>query len=212
MSGDKDSQFVIDVIELEDFLRNPPDDFTVEVRGTGYRFVKYDSHSCCVFIDEIKSAKGKVIFQDSPGREIKIHTLRDYMHVRRSLTSQRICVLVSAYEDNSAWSKKAEKAAKVLQQYIVVINGSNPVIKWEIERGLDQTISSVAGESYTVDIDLSEVLQNWMGDNFHILVDGRKVKPFWKDTSFVLNYHSDSLFDFPYWLGFSKRQFKICGR
>ncbi|KAG7484425.1 hypothetical protein MATL_G00049230 [Megalops atlanticus] len=211
MSVDKDARFVMDVIELEDFLSSPPDDFTVEVRGTGYRFVKYDSHNCCVFIDEIKSAKGKVIFQDSPGREIKVHTLGDYMHVRRNLTSKRICILVSAYEDDPAWSK-ADKAAKVLQQYIVVINGSNPVIKWEMERGLDQTISSVAGESYTVDIDLSEVLQNWTGENFRILVDGRKVKPLWKDTSFVLNYHSNALFDFPYWLGFSKRHFKIRGR
>lgn len=43
----------------------------------------------------------------------------------------------------------------VLQQYVVSIDGRNPLIKWEIERGLDRTISSVAGESYRVDVSLS---------------------------------------------------------
>lgn len=38
---------------------------------------------------------------------------------------------------------------------MVAINGSHPMIKWEMERGLDLTISSVAGESYKVDVSSS---------------------------------------------------------
>lgn len=38
---------------------------------------------------------------------------------------------------------------------MVAINGSHPMIRWEMERGLDLTISSVAGESYTVDVSSS---------------------------------------------------------
>lgn len=44
----------------------------------------------------------------------------------------------------SSWS--------VLQQYVVSIDGNDPFIKWQMERGLDWTISSVTGESYRVDV------------------------------------------------------------
>ncbi len=46
----------------------------------------------------------------------------------------------------------------VLGYYVVAINGSHPMIRWEMERGLDMTISSVAGESYTVDVSSVETL------------------------------------------------------
>lgn len=38
--------------------------------------------------------------------------------------------------------------------YVVSFDGSDPFIKWQLERGLDWTISSVAGESYRVDVSL----------------------------------------------------------
>ncbi len=43
----------------------------------------------------------------------------------------------------------------VLQQYVVSIDGNDPFIKWQMERGLDWTISSVAGESYRVDVSVT---------------------------------------------------------
>lgn len=213
MSADKKSKSLMDVIELEDFLANPPVDFTVDVRGTGYRFVEYDCDRCCVFIDEIQTTKGKVIFQNSPGRTIKVRTMKDYMQVRKNITSKRIYILVSACE-GAAKTKKSKdaKALLELRKYIVAIDGSNPVIKWELEKGLDWTISSVAGESYRVDIDLGDIMNSWMGETFRISVDGEKVKPVWKNTSFAVKYRSDALFDFSHWLGRSKRQFKIQGR
>ncbi|KAI1893584.1 hypothetical protein AGOR_G00125230 [Albula goreensis] len=210
MSIKNDSRFQMDVIDVEDFLRQPPPGFEVELRGTGYRFVRYNPESFCVFIDEFNSAKGKVIFKNSPGRTIKVHTLKDYMHLRKQLTSKRIVILVSACERSPLSSnKKAPKNTTVLKQYVVVINGSNPVIKWEMERGLDHTISSVAGESYSVKIDFSDLLQIWAGESFHLPVDGQKIKVDWQNTCFCLKYHSDALFDFSHWLGFSKREFKI---
>lgn len=36
--------------------------------------------------------------------------------------------------------------------YVVSIDGGDPLIRWQLERGLDWTISSVAGESYRVDV------------------------------------------------------------
>lgn len=38
------------------------------------------------------------------------------------------------------------------QQYVVCVDGNDPFIKYQMERGLDWTISSVAGESYRVDV------------------------------------------------------------
>lgn len=35
---------------------------------------------------------------------------------------------------------------------MVSVDGSDPFIKWQLEKGLDRTISSVAGESYRVDV------------------------------------------------------------
>ncbi|XP_058885558.1 mesenteric estrogen-dependent adipogenesis protein-like isoform X2 [Acipenser ruthenus] len=207
-------QFFLGLIDLEDFLKEPPFCFTVEKRASGCRFVKYDPETCCVFIEDVQTATGKVVFQHSAGRSVKVRTLRDYTHLRKRLTSKLIFLLVSACENNAALSgKKAEKKSKVLKQFIVVINGSNSIIKWEMERGLDQTISSVAGESYTVKIDVKDALQRWMDqEKFAITLGHQRFKPVWRDTWFVLKYHSDALFDFPFWFGFSKRKFTIDGK
>ena len=35
---------------------------------------------------------------------------------------------------------------------MVSIDGSDPLIKWQMEKGLDWTISSVTGESYRGDV------------------------------------------------------------
>lgn len=40
----------------------------------------------------------------------------------------------------------------VVKQYVVCIDGNEPFTKWQLERGMDGTISSVAGESYRVDV------------------------------------------------------------
>lgn len=40
----------------------------------------------------------------------------------------------------------------MLRQYVVSIDGDDPFIEWQMARGLDWTISSVAGESYRVDV------------------------------------------------------------
>lgn len=40
----------------------------------------------------------------------------------------------------------------VPKRYVVSVDGSDPFIRCQMERGLDWTISSVAGESYSVDV------------------------------------------------------------
>lgn len=199
--------------EVEEFLRNPPDGFSVEVLGSGYR-VHSDPEKSLVFIDAINSSRGKIVFQNSLGRKFKMHDLWEYTSMRKSLLSKRIYLLGSVCEDKtrkrkkiSASKKKAAKQARVLQQYVLSIDGNNPFIKWQMEKGLDWTIASVAGESYRVDIDLSELLESWAAEN--VVDKPIKVKPVWRDASFTLKYYSDAFFDFPHQFGFSKRTFKL---
>ncbi|XP_056592607.1 mesenteric estrogen-dependent adipogenesis protein-like [Triplophysa dalaica] len=214
MEENNNSPFVIDVVEIDNFLSHPPQGFSIEHRAA-YRLVKSDPKLSCVFIDEFQSSKGKVIFCQSPGRKITVRNLGEYTNLRNQLLSKRIYVLVSAC---ATIAPKVQEKKRIndpaLGLYVVVINGCHPMIRWEMEKGLDSTISSVAGESYTVNVDIRDALKACVGEKFRILIDGEKVKPSWKDTHFTIKYHSDALFDFSYWFGLSKREIKIsyCGR
>lgn len=55
----------------------------------------------------------------------------------------------------------------VLQEYILSIDGGNPMIKWQLEKGLDWTLSSVAGESYRVEVSTALVFSfRAAGENY----------------------------------------------
>ncbi|KAM6984645.1 mesenteric estrogen-dependent adipogenesis protein [Aplochiton taeniatus] len=210
MTIDGVSRCKINFVEVEELLRNPPPGLTVETRGSGWLNVKSDEDNSLVLIDDFECSMGNVTFQQSLGRKIKVHNFWDYNRLRKSLTSKRIYVLVAACEEVSLIAdKRSAKKPKVVKRFIVSIDGSDPYIRWKMERGLDWTISSVAGESYRVDIDFEDALRTCAGDSFRIIADGKMIRPAWTDTSFTLKYYSDALFDFPHWFGFSKRQFRI---
>ncbi|KAL7390454.1 hypothetical protein ABVT39_021614 [Epinephelus coioides] len=198
------------VTEVEEFLRKPPAGFSVEALTSGYR-VHSDPETSLVLIDDFDSCRGRIVFHKSLGRKVKMHNLWEYTSMRKSLLSKRIYLLMSACEENlSVANKKAATEPRVLKQFVVSFDGRDPFIKWQMERGLDWTISSVAGESYRVDIDLTEVLESWAAKNIIIITDEqKKVQPVWRDAAFTLKYYSDALFDFPHWFGFSKRTFKL---
>ncbi|CAN9501833.1 unnamed protein product [Ophioblennius macclurei] len=196
------------VTELGEFLRNPPVGVSVEVLRTGYR-VHCDPEDSLLLLDDFHSCTGeRVAFHKSLGRKVKMQNLWEYTSMRKRLLSKRIYLLVSACQEvHSKSNKKTGNEIRVLKQFVVSIDGNDPFIKWQMEKGLNWTISSVAGESYRVDIDLTEAMESWarknIGDNL------MNVKPVWKDASFTLKYSSDALFDFPHWFGLSKRKFTL---
>ncbi|KAG5284716.1 hypothetical protein AALO_G00029700 [Alosa alosa] len=203
-----DGRICMEIFEVEDFLRNPPNGFRVESRGSGHTLVKSDPNSCCVFIDEFNLDKRKVIFQFSTGREFVIDNLGNYTKMREKITSQQIYLLASASDISSLKGETIYRTAEVSTYFIVVLNGKHPLVKWQMEKGLDRAISSVAGESYNVEIDLSQALQSWVERRENVLPSALKGKS-WTDCSFSLKYHSDALFDIPFWFGLSNRHFKI---
>lgn len=210
MNASKTSHSRMRVIEVEEFLKNPPDGFSVEELSSGHR-VHSDPEKSLVLIDDFNSCRREIVFLNSVGRKVKMQNLWEYTSMRKSLLSKRIYLLVSACEENfSVNDKKAanEERVAVLKQFVVSINGNDPFIKWQMEKGLDWSISSVAGESYRVDIDLTEIMENWAVKNSSVITDKlTKVQPVWRDASFTLKYYSDALFDFAHWFGFSKRTF-----
>lgn len=195
------------VTPMDEFLTKPPAGFRVEDLGYGYR-VHCDPEETLVLIDDFDSCRGRIVFQNSLGRRVKMQNLWEYTRTRKSLLSKRIYLLASACEEDCSRSNKdSASEPRVLQQYMVSIEGSDPFIGWQMEKGLDWTISSVAGESYRVDVDVTELLESWAAKNNPL--DKLKVKLVWRDASFTLKYYSDALFDFPHWFGFSKRTFKL---
>lgn len=197
----------ITVTELGRFLKNPPEGFTVRAFGTSYR-VQCGEESL-VFIDNIHSADFDIVFQNSMGRKFKVRNLWEYTRIRKSLLSKRIYVLVSLCDQTMLeTNKNGPTEPSVLQEYVLSIDGGNPMIKWQLGKGLDWTISSVAGESYRVEIDLSEILQSLAAEGL-IAKNLMKYNLKWKGASFILKYYSDALFDFAHWFGRSKRSFKL---
>ncbi|XP_062393029.1 mesenteric estrogen-dependent adipogenesis protein-like [Sardina pilchardus] len=203
-----DRRIFMEISEVEDFLRNPPHGFRVQSRESGHTLVKSDPNNCCVFIDEFHSNNRKVIFQFSTGREFVVNNLGSYSKMRKKITSQQMYLLASASDICSLKGEKLSRTAEGSTYFIVMLNGKHPFVKWQMEQVLDRAISSVAGESYNVEIDLSQALQSWVGRRENVLPSGFKGKS-WTDCSFTLKYHSDALFDIPFWCGLSNRHFKI---
>ncbi|XP_053564445.1 mesenteric estrogen-dependent adipogenesis protein-like [Bombina bombina] len=202
------------LIAIEDFIRNPPSGVYVENQPKKSR-VGSLSDKVCIFMDDFATASGrKVVFSNSFGRIVQVKTMIEYSKVRKILTSKLLLILVSACEKKAGERRRrADNQAKVLKQFILIINGNNPMIKWEMERGLNDVFSSVSSENFTVKIDLKETLQKWTQDQgFAITVGPRTVTPDWLNTTFNLNYESDASCDFPYWFGFSKRRFSLHGK
>ncbi|XP_034034968.1 mesenteric estrogen-dependent adipogenesis protein-like [Thalassophryne amazonica] len=194
------------VTRVEEFIRNPPASFSVDYLGSGYR-VRSDPERSLVLIGDVDTRRGRIVFQHSLGRKVKVRDLWEYTRVRKSLLSKKIYLLSACEETSSTNYEKSDRSTRVLKQYVVSIDGNDPFIRWQIQRGLDWTISSVAGESYRVDIDLTEALESWASEN--LCRNRMKVKHVWRDASFTLKYISDAMFDFPHWFGFSKRKFKL---
>ncbi|KAM9333857.1 mesenteric estrogen-dependent adipogenesis protein [Pholidichthys leucotaenia] len=192
------------VTEVEEFLRKPPPGFSVEPLSSGYRVRSNDEESL-VLIDGFQSCGRNIVFENSLGRKVKMHNLWEYTSTRKRLLSRRIYLLAVCEEAITVVNEDKKVHFRVLKQYVVSINGSDPLIKWHMEKGLDKTISSVAGESYKVEIDLTEALASWAAKHNKLL----NLNPVCSGLTFTLKYYSDALFDFPHWLGFSKRKFKL---
>lgn len=199
------SHGTLTVTEVEEFLSKPPSGFSVVFYGSGY-CINSDPETNLVLIDDFNVCTRRIVFRNSLRRKVKMHNLRQYTSVRKSLLSKRIYLLTSAWEPTSPNTSDTSE----LKRFVVSIDGKDPFIRWQMERGLDWATASVAGESYRVDIDLTEALESWATKTLNMTNNRqRSSRPVWENAFFTLKYYSDAMFDFPYWFGFSKRKFKL---
>lgn len=68
MTYNEVSRCKINLVEVEEFLRNPPTGFVVQARRDGCFYVKSDPEKCLVLIDDFELSEGTVVFQSSLGR------------------------------------------------------------------------------------------------------------------------------------------------
>ncbi|XP_055370606.1 uncharacterized protein LOC114869265 isoform X2 [Betta splendens] len=142
----------ITVTALEQFLNKPPSGFSVKTLDSGYE-VHGDPEKSLVLIDDLELKGRKVVFQNSMGRTLKMHDLWEYTSTRKSLLSKTVYLLASACEGRpAAAAGKAASKPRESQRFVVSVDGDDPFVKWQLERGLDWTIASVRGESYRVDV------------------------------------------------------------
>lgn len=124
------------VTELGQFLKNPPEGFTVKAVGSAYQVQCGEEN--LVFIDKFHSGDFDVVFQNSLGRwvtdtlitqnkvfnksaqmrliescfsslsyrKLKMHNLWEYTSMRKSLLSKRIYVLVSLCDQSMLETSK----------------------------------------------------------------------------------------------------------
>ncbi|XP_061752762.1 mesenteric estrogen-dependent adipogenesis protein-like isoform X1 [Nerophis ophidion] len=182
------------VTELDEFLRKPPSGVSVTSRR-----VRAEPESGLLLVDPRDAVAASVDFQSSLGRTITLSDLWEYSSFRKKLVSRNIYLLVSTHLPTDT---------DVVKRYVVSVDGANPLVRRRLEQGLDWAISSVAGESYQVEMDLSETLDTWAASNLP-KDDRTGLRPGWTGASFTLKYHSDALLDFPHWLGLSRRKFKL---
>ncbi|XP_061902946.1 mesenteric estrogen-dependent adipogenesis protein-like [Entelurus aequoreus] len=182
------------VTELDEFLRKPPSGVSVATKR-----VCVDPETSLLLVDPRDAVAASVDFQGSLGRNITLTDLWEYSSFRKKLVSRTIYLLMSTHLPTST---------DVVKRYVVSVDCANALVRRRLEQGLDWAISSVAGESYQVEMDLSETLDTWAAGNLP-KDDGTGVRPRWAGASFTLKYHSDALFDFPHWFGLSKRKFQL---
>ncbi|XP_061786937.2 mesenteric estrogen-dependent adipogenesis protein [Nerophis lumbriciformis] len=182
------------VTELDEFLRKPPSGVSVATKR-----VRVDPETSLLLVDPRDAVAASVDFQGSLGRNVTLTNLWEYSSFRKKLVSRTIYLLVSTHLPTST---------DVVKRYVVSVDGANPLVRRRLEQGLDWAISSVAGESYQVEMDLSETLDTWAASNLP-KDDRTGGRLRWAGASFTLKYHSDALFDFPHWLGLSKRKFEL---
>lgn len=66
-------------------------------------------------------------------------------------TVKQVAAVLLARDDSMFFFPRLN-GSPYLVLYVVSIDGNDPFIGWQIERGLDRTISSVVGESYRVNV------------------------------------------------------------
>ncbi|XP_001510475.2 mesenteric estrogen-dependent adipogenesis protein [Ornithorhynchus anatinus] len=129
-------------------------------------------------------------------RFVELTSHRDYKDYRETVLSRPMLFFTGVR--TGAGPSCQEKT------YVLLVNTRHPKIRRQIEQGMDQVISSVFGESYSLRFDFQQVVKSFFPPGSEV-VNG-------EDLSFAYEFKSDALFDFFYWFGLSKSTVEVHGK
>lgn len=149
-----------------------------------------------VFGDGLVSFDGQVYRLSSYiKRYVELTTYSDYKDYRETILSKPMLFFTNV---------QTKKDTSKERTYAFLVNTRHPKIRRQIEQGMDMAISSVIGESYRLQFDFQEVVQNFFPPGTEVL-NGQNL-------SFAYEFKADALFDFLYWFGLSNSTVKVRGK
>nr|XP_006009966.2 PREDICTED: mesenteric estrogen-dependent adipogenesis protein [Latimeria chalumnae] len=127
-------------------------------------------------------------------RKTQMTSHLDYKGYREILFSKPIVLFTTATNDRSPKGR----------MFAVVVNTCHPRIRRQMEQGMDQAISSVVGESYSVQFELhGAVMPFFYKGGYTTGGEG---------LDFSFDFKIDALVDIFYMFGFSKRKVEVIGK
>ncbi|MGH0186408.1 UNVERIFIED_CONTAM: hypothetical protein FKN15_021432 [Acipenser sinensis] len=131
------------------------------------------------------------------GRET--YTIRNYIE-RYILPEHTMCgnTIVYLYSVRRKSENMNDKA------FAVIVNTRHPSIRAEIEKGMNNAITSVWGESYSLQFDFQRVIKQFFS-TVNYDTDG-------EGLTISFEFKVDALFDISYLFGFSKRKAEVNGK
>ncbi|XP_058544305.1 mesenteric estrogen-dependent adipogenesis protein [Panthera onca] len=128
-------------------------------------------------------------------RYVELTNYCDYKDYRETILSKPMLFFVNV---------QTKKDTSKERTYAFLVNTRHPKIRRQIEHGMDMVISSVIGESYRLQFDFQEAVQNFFPPGNKV-VNGEHL-------SFAYEFKADALFDFFYWFGLSNSTVKVEGK
>ncbi|XP_041088882.1 mesenteric estrogen-dependent adipogenesis protein-like [Polyodon spathula] len=120
----------------------------------------------------------------------------DYKDYRETLLTSPIVLFTKARKTNQESPRD--------KTFAVIVNTRHPNIRAEIEKGMNSAITSVWGESYSLQFDFQRAIKQFFS-TVNYDTDG-------EGLSISFEFKADALFDISYMFGFSKRKAEVNGR
>ncbi|XP_028655165.1 mesenteric estrogen-dependent adipogenesis protein-like [Erpetoichthys calabaricus] len=133
-------------------------------------------------------------------RFIVIKSHKDYKDFRENLLTKPLILFTKAWRMKTVLLN-CENNGKT---FAIIVNTRHPVIRYEIENGLNNIISSVWGESYDLQFDFVETIKEFFAKTGYD-TNG-------KGLSFSFRFKADAFFDLSYMLGFSSKKVPVSGK
>ncbi|KAM9320915.1 mesenteric estrogen-dependent adipogenesis protein [Gastrophryne carolinensis] len=129
-------------------------------------------------------------------RKVTLKSHADYTDYRKTILGKPILFITNAQKVNSPSGSG--------KTFAFIVNTRHPQMKARVEGAMDQIISSVMGENYTLEFNFSNALKEYLGRQSFELTEN--------NLSFSFTFKLDVFLDLFFLLGFSKKSCAVEGK